>query len=492
MKLNRKEYIEKNLTRSEISYFKKIGVKFPKENVFDFDWADYKEHLHNRIHLTNKSHKKDFDKLFKLIKLDNNKKDFLYKIIYEGQHTTNNTKRFFDFSLLPLNIALGEKVYNYFIPPLDYFSDMEVNEKDPYGLLNSKSRVKNYHNSSVHIIKEDNLIGSHKFTHTFLFNIDFYCPIGCADCYKSRLGTREYTDKKEDNLFIAADNVAINKPNKSTVVRNTELLVNWMNNSERGKYIYDVILSGGEPLILSDKIIEQILNEFKKAKNLKILRICTGTVFLGLPFRITDKLIKIFDNFIKETNIKITFQVHLGNSNMLSPESIIAIKKIRKIGINLYSQIPIKNHINFFLNDYCKTIDELTKLLYLQNLLNIEPYMFIVDMHPSTNFFYVPLEAILQVWGDLIDSHNYPGLEKPRTLSLLFKEGNILLSSHSLFAMKKKVDYKNKIVTYKIPRIGHKDNWNFNIKEFFMYSEPLIKHINDNPNSLSNINKFSL
>ena len=115
--------------------------------------------------------------------------------------------------------------------------------------------------------------------------------------------------------------------------------------------------------------------------------------------------------------------------------------------------------------------------------------MLIVDMHPSTNAYYVPLEPLIQVWGELVESHDYPGLERPRTMSILFEGGNIILSGHVLLSARKRVDKDNKKVTYYIPRVAPTADWKGNIKEVFVYEEPLQEGINDDPESLTKIRK---
>jgi L-lysine 2,3-aminomutase len=238
---------------------------------------------------------------------------------------------------------------------------------------------------------------------------------------------------------------------------------------------------------MSNEQIEEILREFRKARNLQIFRICTGTLFLGLPFRFDDGLLRILAGFSESTGVRVTIQAHLGSYEMISPEALIAIEKIKRAGISVYSQIPIKNGINFFLNDPDKTLSCLVELGRRQAIAGVEPYMFIADMHPSTNAFYVPLEALMQMWAKLVESHDYPGLERPRTLSVLCGQGNIILSGHALFSSTKQVDIKNDRVIYKIPCISTTDKWIANICDVFRYEEPLIPGINDNPNSLETV-----
>jgi L-lysine 2,3-aminomutase len=450
------------------------------------DWGDVRFHLSNRIHLNIKSKNESFDDLFNVYGLSDKHKNKLKQVIVNGISSNGEKRVYYDLSLLPLNMLLGKEVIKYFIPPIDYFDKNSASIKDPYGIVQGKTRSKGFFNCPAAIKSHNNnlLLGANKFTHSLLFNVDFYCPIGCSDCYKARMGTREYSSELKESSVIVDGLGEVIYPTIATVRLQAKQTVKWMNDSERGRNVYDVIISGGEPLMLSNEEIADILKEFKLAKNLKILRICTGTLFLGLPFRIDDHLLSLLRDFSDETGVRITIQAHVGNHYMISPESVIAIRKIKKYGFNVYAQVPIKNGINFFLDDQQKTINELSLLMHKLVIADVEPYMMIFDMHPSTNEYYVPIEPLLQVWGDLVESHDYPGLEKPRTISILFKQGNIILSGYSLFAISKSVDTANDLVHYQIPRIGVGEKWEGGIKEVFEYSEPLLKGINDNPDSL--------
>jgi L-lysine 2,3-aminomutase len=464
------------------------------------DWGDWKFHLNYRIHLNRSSSEADFDLLFKLVPMAKETEATLRRIILEGVETDDDRngiveRRFYDLSTLPLNILLGDTVTVYFIPPADYLEPHPTKKADPYGIIRGRSRVKVAKGQPTAVLDEETklIIGAHKFSHTLLLNIDFYCPIGCSDCYKTRMGTREYLDPElikegvKPKIYRHPELGELNPPTRGQVTEQAKRAVRWMNEDPRGQQVYDVIVSGGEPLLMPNETIKGILNEFQNAKNLRIFRICTGALFLGLPFRIDDELLDMLKDFSEATGVRVTIQAHLGNHHMISPEALIAVQKIRQRGIPIYSQIPIKNGVNFFLDDLDKTMEYLVELGRRQVAVGVEPYMFIVDMHPSTNAYYVPIEPLMQVWGMLVESHDYPGLERPRTLSVLFEGGNIILSGHTLFSAKKEVDKENDRVIYRIPRVGALTCWEPQIAEVFEYDEPLIEGVNDDPKSLEKL-----
>lgn len=462
-----------------------------------YDWADWRFHLKHRLHLSRASSRADFDTFSKMISGDETYVRNLAAIILDGVDVTcedgSNERRYYDLSVLPLNLLLGELVMKYFIPPLDYLRPHATQKADPYGLLWAPSRAAAAKGRPVAITsKKDNLLlGAHKFTHTLLMNVDFYCPIGCSDCYKTRFGTREHTDSLtvsggQPNLYHHPEFGVVRPPSAAELNEQAARVVSWMNDDPRGREVYDVIISGGEPLILSDEKLESLLAILEGAKNLRILRICTGTLFLGLPVRINERLADILDDFSRRTGVRVTIQAHLASHEQITAESVIAISKLRKRGINIYSQVPIKEGINFFVDDLERSVNELAELGRKQVGVGVEPYMLIVDMHPSTNAFYVPIEPLIAVWGALVESHDHPGLERPRTLSILFDKGNIILSGNTLLAMEKKVDREGKVVTYRIPRIGPGSSYTGEVAEVFEYSEPL-NHLNEDPDSLKKL-----
>ncbi|MEM4204963.1 MAG: hypothetical protein QXS54_12925, partial [Candidatus Methanomethylicaceae archaeon] len=450
------------------------------------DWGDSKFHIRHRIHLNRSSSNADFDFVCDMLPELGARRRDLEDIVQGNRPAT------YDLSILPLNFVIGNEVINYFVPPDDYFSPHVAKVEDPYGLIQGRSRARGFEGQPAVVVDGIQVLGTHKFSHTFLLNLDFYCPVGCSDCYKTRMGTRElWTAKEPPPVFSHSELGALAPPSRQDIPKLVESVVQWMNNSDRGKQVYDVILSGGEPLLLDTdekhSTIGQVLDILRRADNLRILRICTGTLFLGMPFRINKALLDMLQTFSLETGVRVTIQAHLGNHHMISPEAVMTVQKIREVGIPIYSQIPIKNGINFFLDDLQKTMDFLVQLGRKQVVVGVEPYMFIVDMHPSTIHYYVPIEPLMQVWGALVESHDYPGLERPRTLSVLFAGGNIILSGHTLFSARKKVDPQNRIVTYHIPRIGPSKKWKAGINEYFVYNEPLLEGINDDPDSLEGI-----
>lgn len=410
--------------------------RYVKDN--GLSWGDVSFHLKHRI--TN------MNDLLRLKPDLESRKDTILNVVRSHGYL---------LSILPMNLLMPMEVLENFIPPFDYCEPHPTKRVDPYGIFLAKAKV---------VDRESGLLlGSRKFKHSFLMNIHGECPIGCSDCYKA------YYTREEHKLGVTLE----------TLPEQTTSVVDFMN---RNADIYDVIISGGEPLLASNSAIGAMLRLFEKARRLRVLRICTGTIFLGLPMRVDDQLVKILKDFSGRTGVVTRFHANLYNHIQITPEAILAVQRIKAAGLNVYSQVPIKEGVNFFSDDEYKTLDFLKRLSLAEVSIGVEPYKFIVDMHPRTNTYYVPIEPLIRVWSIFAESHGLPEIGRPRTLSILYREGNILLSGHLLLSAKKEVDKRKKLVRYHIPVP-------FGGRRAFTYEEPLLES-NSDPQSLEKLRKM--
>jgi len=361
----------------------------------------------------------------------------------------------YKLSIMPLALVTQNKdLLNKFIPKKDFFTEHAAKTWDPYGIFVEKAKI----------FRKGHYIASQKFKRIVLMNITGACPMGCVGCYKGFF-TRTSGSKFYTNLEKAVSN-------------QTKLLVEHLNEHPE---IRSVIISGGEPLLLDNAGYEKILQDFKKARYLGEIRICTGVIFQGLPFRIDDEILNMLKNFEKETGIKIKFNAHLAHPEQFTPESIIAIKKITQNGFLINTQVPLQRNVNIFVDNFEKTMNLLYRLAELQGISGVRPYKYILHMNVGSLEYSVPLEFMLEVLGELkyrLD-HPIPETWQPVSYCILCKQGNILLSPQLLFLLKKEIHKEKDSIVYTIPvpvqgRKFQKVN----------YTEPLLKGYNDNSNSL--------
>ena len=116
------------------------------------------------------------------------------------------------------------------------------------------------------------------------------------------------------------------------------------------KSIIEVILSGGDPLSLSDLHLERLIKKIELIDHIKILRFHSRFP-IGIPERITDSFLEI----LKNTSLQIIFVTHINHPLELDDDVIAALKSIQKLGI------PMLNH-TVLLKDINDTIETLIDL----------------------------------------------------------------------------------------------------------------------------------
>lgn len=147
--------------------------------------------------------------------------------------------------------------------------------------------------------------------------------------------------------------------------------------------IYDIVITGGDPLILDNSELEEILIQLSKIKSIKIIRLNTR-IPVTIPTRITDELIEIF----KKYNV-ICMNIHFEHPNELVEDTIEACRRLADNGILLGSQSVLLKNIN---NDR-----QILKELFLKLFLaKVRPYyLYQCDKINGCQQFYTsPLEGI--------------------------------------------------------------------------------------------------
>lgn len=193
---------------------------------------------------------------------------------------------------------------------------------------------------------------------------------------------------------------------------------------QRNPNIYDVVITGGDPLILKDCELENIFWNLRNIKTIKVIRINTR-IPITIPKRINDDLITL----LKKYNINY-INIHFEHPNELSKETVDACLKLANNGILLGSQSVLLKDIN----DDCKTLEK----LFLQLLLaKVRPYyLYQCDKITGCEPYYVnPLKGI-----NLINQilEELPGISIPRfVIDAPGKMGKITVSPNGLLKLER-------------------------------------------------------
>jgi EF-P beta-lysylation protein EpmB len=105
--------------------------------------------------------------------------------------------------------------------------------------------------------------------------------------------------------------------------------------------ITEVILSGGDPLSLSDQRLSVLSSKLAEIPHIKRLRI-HSRIPIVLPERINDQTLL----WLGKSRLKTVLVVHVNHPNELDHDVAVAIKKIREANVTLFNQSVLLKGIN--------------------------------------------------------------------------------------------------------------------------------------------------
>jgi L-lysine 2,3-aminomutase len=149
--------------------------------------------------------------------------------------------------------------------------------------------------------------------------------------------------------------------------------------------INEVILSGGDPLVLQDQQLDFIFQTISKVAHIKIIRI-HSRIPVVLPQRVTSSLIASISNRVTTWVV-----VHFNHAAEMTGEAAEACASLINAGIPVLNQTVLLRGIN----DSVKSLSELN-LALIEN--RIKPYyLHILDPTPGTSHFYVSVNKARQL-----------------------------------------------------------------------------------------------
>ena len=102
--------------------------------------------------------------------------------------------------------------------------------------------------------------------------------------------------------------------------------------------IREVLITGGDPLLLSNTRIESILRKLSRMEHVERIRIGTRTP-VTLPQRITDSLIRVISRFHAPGKREILIVTHFEHTYEITPQCMNAVQKFVRNGIKVYNQL---------------------------------------------------------------------------------------------------------------------------------------------------------
>ncbi len=149
--------------------------------------------------------------------------------------------------------------------------------------------------------------------------------------------------------------------------------------------IRDVIISGGDPLTLSDEKLDKILNKITAIKHVEIVRIGSRTPVV-MPQRITDDLVKVLKKYPP-----IFLNTHFNHPNEMSLDSQKAISKLVEAGIVVGNQSVLLKDVN----DH---VDVMKQLMHTLVKNRIRPYyIYQCDLSIGISHFRTPVAKGIEI-----------------------------------------------------------------------------------------------
>ncbi len=145
--------------------------------------------------------------------------------------------------------------------------------------------------------------------------------------------------------------------------------------------IWEVIVTGGDPLMLSPRRIREIVSALEPIEHVKVLRWHSRVPIVD-PERVTKELADALGNASKS----VWLAVHCNHRLELTPAAEKALKRLARAGVTLVSQTVLLKGVN-------DSVAALETLMRRFVELGVRPYyLHQLDLAPGTSHFRVPIE----------------------------------------------------------------------------------------------------
>ena len=152
--------------------------------------------------------------------------------------------------------------------------------------------------------------------------------------------------------------------------------------------ISEVLVTGGDPLLLADDQLERILARLAQMDHVLRIRIGTRTP-VTLPQRITESLVRAITRFHEPGRREILIVTHFEHPTEITPEAMQAVQRFRLFGVEVYNQLVFTY--------YNSRKFETAALRQRLRLIGVAPYYtFNAKGKEETDLYRVPIARLLQ------------------------------------------------------------------------------------------------
>ena len=206
---------------------------------------------------------------------------------------------------------------------------------------------------------------THRYPDRVLFLITDMCSMYCRHCTRRR--------------FAGHHDCA-------TPLERIDKCIEYIANTPQ---VRDVLLSGGDALLVSDERLEYIIKRLREIPHVEIIRIGSRTPVV-LPQRITPELVNMLRKYHP-----IWLNTHFNHPNEITEESAAACARLADAGIPLGNQSVLLRGINDCTHVMKKLVHELVKI-------RVRPYyIYICDLSVGIGHFRTPVSKGIEIIENL-------------------------------------------------------------------------------------------
>lgn len=217
---------------------------------------------------------------------------------------------------------------------------------------------------------------THRYPDRLLWYLSHNCAVYCRFCMRKR---------------------KVSRPESATGRENDERVFNYIEDHSELK---EVILSGGDPLSLSDDVLGALLSRLRRIQHIASIRIHTRMP-VTLPARFNQTLCDVLRDVYP-----ITLVTHFNHAVELTEEAALAVRNLRMSGVMVLNQSVLLKGVNDTLEDQENLLNGLLRI-------GIKPYyLHQCDEVKGVSHFRTSMETGLKIMRDLQGRN--PGIAIPR------------------------------------------------------------------------------
>jgi lysine 2,3-aminomutase len=301
------------------------------QDVPDEKWNDWRWQLSHRLNSV-----EDFEKVFKLT---------------DSERKALSTSNLFRVDITPYFVSLidpdnvNDPVRLQVIPRAD--------EIVPFTGMMEDSLAEDRHSPVPGLV--------HRYPDRVLMLLTTQCASYCRYCTRSRI---------------------VGDPSATFSRVEFEAQIDYLKHTPQ---VRDVLLSGGDPLVLAPKLLEELLGRLREIPTIEIIRI-GSRVPVFMPMRVTDELCSMLEKFHP-----LWMNIHVNHPNEISAELAAAADKLTRAGIPLGNQSVLLAGVNDCVHIQRKLVQDLVRI-------RVRPYyLYQCDLVEGAGHFRTPVGKGIEI-----------------------------------------------------------------------------------------------